>query len=339
MLFVPADSERKLAKGAGAGADALILDLEDSVLPERKPLARGLAREYLQSHPHAGPIWVRVNDLASGALLEDLASVVPARPAGIVLPKIHGPEDIQTVTNYLDALEAANDLGGRGSMGGTGSTSDAGSTSPAARTNSASRTRARIAILALVTETPAAVLRMGELVRPITSPRLVAVGWGAEDLSSALGAGDPRMPDGAWRPMYEYARSQCLLAAHALGVEAIDTVYVNYRDAEGLRLACEASRYDGFTGRLAIHPDQVPVINQAFTPSDAEVALARRIVEAFASGAGAVSLDGKMYDIPHLNAAQRLLDNRTAATQRSPTSRRTRSPAASPTSPGRQTSP
>jgi citrate lyase subunit beta/citryl-CoA lyase len=286
MLFVPADSERKLAKSAGAGADALILDLEDSVLPERKPLARGLAREYLQSHAQGGPIWIRVNDLASGELLKDLVSVLPARPAGIVLPKIRGPEDIETVTHYLDALEAANDSAGT-------------------------------AILALVTETPAAVLRMGELVRttalgPIglprpALPRLVAVGWGAEDLSSALGAGDPRLPNGAWRPMYEHARCQCILAAHGLGVEAIDTVYVNYRDDEGLRVACEASRYDGFTGRFAIHPDQVPVINRAYTPSDAELALAQRIVAAFGSGAGAVSLDGKMYDIPHLKAAQRLI--------------------------------
>jgi citrate lyase subunit beta/citryl-CoA lyase len=297
MLFVPADSERKLAKGEGAGADALILDLEDSVLPERKPLARGLAREYLLSHAQAGPLWIRVNDLASGELLKDLVSVVPARPAGIVLPKIRGPEDIQTVANYLDAFEASNDLSeasasGAGSSGATPSTSGA----PAA-------------ILALVTETPAAVLRMGELVRA-TAPRLIAIGWGAEDLSSALGAGDPRLPNGAWRPMYEHARSQCLLAAHGLGVSAIDTVYVNYRDAEGLRLACEASRYDGFTGRFAIHPDQVSVINQAFTPSDAELALAHRIVEAFASGAGAVSLNGKMYDIPHLKAAQRLISSR-----------------------------
>ncbi len=298
MLFVPADSERKLAKSAGAGADALILDLEDSVLPERKPLARGLAREYLQSHAQGGPIWIRVNDLASGELLKDLVSIVPARPAGIVLPKIRGPEDIQIVTNYLDALEAGNDM--PGSPNGNGGTSGAAGASSVG-----------MAILALVTETPAAVLRMGELMRT-TAPRLVALGWGAEDLSSALGAGDPRLPNGAWRPMYEHARCQCILAAHGLGVQAIDTVYVNYRDAGGLRLACEASRYDGFTGRFAIHPDQVPVINEAFTPSRAEVALAQRIVEAFASGAGAVSLDGKMYDIPHLKAAQRLINTMTA---------------------------
>jgi citrate lyase subunit beta / citryl-CoA lyase len=115
------------------------------------------------------------------------------------------------------------------------------------------------------------------------------------------------LPNGAWRPLYEYARSQCVLAAHALSVEAIDTVYVNYRDTEGLRLACEASRYDGFTGRFAIHPDQVPLINQAFTPGAGEVALARRIIAAFAAGAGVVSIDGKMFDIPHLKAARRLI--------------------------------
>jgi citrate lyase subunit beta / citryl-CoA lyase len=276
MLFVPADSERKLAKAAGAGADALILDLEDSVLPDRKPAARTMACDYLRSHSASTPLWVRINDLASGELLKDLAAVVPERPSGIVLPKIRGPEDLTKVANYLEMLEEVHGLG-------TG----------------------RIALLALVTETAAAVLRMGELVRtPV--PRLTGVGWGAEDLSSALGAGDPRRPDGSWRSMYVHARSQCILAAHALGVEAIDTVYVNFKDPAGLRAACEESRYDGFTGRFAIHPDQVAVINQAFTPGAEELALAHRIVAAFASGAGAVSLDGKMYDIPHLKAAQRL---------------------------------
>jgi citrate lyase subunit beta/citryl-CoA lyase len=279
MLFVPADSERKLAKAAGAGADALILDLEDSVLPEAKPVARVLATEYLRNPPNDTPLWVRVNDLASGELLEDLAAVVAVRPTGIILPKIRGPEDVLTATHYLEALEAAAGL-----------------------------REHRIRILALVTETPSAVLRMGELVNAPTS-RLTAVGWGAEDLSSALGAGDPRVPGGGWRSMYELARNHCLLAAHALGVEAIDTVYVNFRDAEGLKTACQASRHDGFTGRFAIHPDQVAVINQAFTPSAAEIALARRIVDAFAAGAGAVSIDGKMYDIPHLKAARRLISS------------------------------
>ena len=278
MLFVPADSERKLAKAAAAGADALILDLEDSVLPDRKPAARLMACEYLRSHSSSAPPWVRINDLASGELLKDLAAVVPARPAGIVLPKIRGPEDVVVVANYLEMLEEVH-----GFIAGS------------------------IHVLALVTETPAAVLRMAELSR-ISVPRLTGVGWGAEDLSSALSAGDPRLANGGWRPMYVHARSQCILAAHALGIEAIDTVYVNFKDSNGLKTACEESRYDGFTGRFAIHPDQVPVINLAFTPGPEELALAHRIVAAFASGAGAVSIDGKMYDIPHLKAAQRLVN-------------------------------
>jgi len=277
LLFVPADSERKIARAASAGADAVILDLEDSVQPEHKPAARALACEYLRSQGGAAASWVRVNDLASGELLADLAAIVPLRPAGILLPKILGPADIVTVVHYLDALEAS-------SPGGAAS----------------------IDVMALVSETPAAVLRMADLLQ-LSIARLTGLAWGAEDLSSALSAGDPRLPNGGWRFMYEHARAQCLLAAHGLGIEAIDTVYVNYRDAAGLAAACEVSRYDGFTGRFAIHPDQVPIINQAFTPSADELALAHRVVAAFSGGAGAVSIDGKMYDIPHLKAARRLI--------------------------------
>lgn len=277
MLFVPADSEKKLAKAAGTGADALVIDLEDSVLPERKPLARGMMKDYLAATTERARMWVRVNDLASGELLRDLAAVVPARPAGIVLPKIRGPEDLTLVSTYLDALEVANEV-------------PAGS----------------IAIVPVCTETPLSVLRLGETARtPL--PRLRGMTWGGEDLSSAMGAGDPRDSSGQWRSMYAMARNHCLLAAHAQGVEAIDTVYVNFRDPEGLRVACVESRYDGFTGRVAIHPDQIAIINDAFTPSAEELAFAQRVVDAFASGAGAVQIDGKMYDIPHLKAARRLL--------------------------------
>jgi citrate lyase subunit beta/citryl-CoA lyase len=277
ILFVPADSEKKLGKAGSTGADALVVDLEDAVLPERKPLARDMMGAWLRALPERGNWWVRVNDLRSGELLKDLAAVVPARPAGIVLPKIHGPEDVATVGHYLDALEAEHDL------------------PPGA-----------IRIIAVVTETPSMMLRMGELARQ-AHQRISHVIWGGEDLSAAMGAGDPRTSEGAWRPMYEYARCQCLLVGHALGVEVIDTVYVNFKDPAGLRGACAASRYDGFTGRVAIHPDQVAVINEAFSPSEPELAMARRVVEAFAAGAGAVSIDGKMYDIPHLKAARRLL--------------------------------
>lgn len=277
MLFVPSDSERKLAKCPGLGADAIVLDLEDSVLPDSKPRAREMMREFLAGVEDRQPYWVRVNDMTSGELLKDLPAVVAAKPKGIVFPKIRGPEDLATLRNYLDALEAANDHGDE-----------------------------PIAVAALVTETPSALLRLGELIR-IPQPRVTALMWGGEDLSSAMGAGDPRAPDGSWRPTYEHARIQALLASHALGVEAIDTVYVDIRNPEGLRASCQASRYDGFTGRVAIHPDQVPIINEAFTPTEEELELARRIVASFESGEGAVSIDGKMYDIPHLNAARRLL--------------------------------
>lgn len=277
ILFVPADSEKKLAKAASSGADALVLDLEDAVLPDRKPQAREMMQAYLGSLPDRSHIWVRVNDMTSGEILKDLTKVVPAKPAGILLPKIKGPEDVAVAGHYLDVLEAEHGL-------------------PAGH----------IKITAIVTETPSAMLRMGELVKQ-AHPRISHVAWGGEDLSAAMGAGDPRTPEGAWRPMYEYARNQCLLLGHALSVEVLDTVYVNFKDPEGLRKACLQSRYDGFTGRIAIHPDQVAVINEAFTPTEAERTMAQRIIDAFKSGAGAVSIDGKMYDIPHLKAARRVL--------------------------------
>jgi len=279
FLFVPADSERKLARSLDSRADALILDLEDSVMPENKPTARTLMRQHLDKLDDHGRWWVRVNSLSSGELLYDLVATVPARPAGILLPKIEGPEDIGTVSHYLDALEIEHGI-------------EPGST--------------RIAVV--VTETPAVVLRLGELVK-CHYPRVRAVMWGAEDLSAALQASDPRTPKGDWRPTYEFARSQSLLLAHAWGVEAIDTLYVDFRDTEGLERHCIASRRDGFTGRIAIHPDQVETINRAYTPSDAEIALARRIVEAFTTGKGVVAIDGKMYDIPHLKAASQLLNS------------------------------
>jgi citrate lyase subunit beta/citryl-CoA lyase len=279
MLFVPADSERKLARAGDAGADALILDLEDSVSMGRKPIARVLAASYLETSRQGPPVWIRVNDLHSGELLNDLVALVPAGPAGFVLPKIYGPDDVDTVACYLEALEAAN------------------------------ATVDPLPIIALVTETPLAVLRMADLASD-PPRRLAGISWGAEDLSAALGAGDPRLPSGAWRPVYEHARHQCLLAAHALSIQALDTVYVKYQDAAGFEASCLTSRHDGFTGRLAIHPDQVAIINRVFSPSTAELDLAQRIIDAFSNGEGAVSLDGKMYDLPHLKAAQRLLASR-----------------------------
>jgi citrate lyase subunit beta/citryl-CoA lyase len=279
LLFVPADSERKLAKAQGTGADALILDLEDSVTAARKPIARGLAAEYLRNARERSGIWVRINDRGSGLAEQDLAQVIPARPTGIMLPKIEGPHDIDAVAQRIGQLESA-----AGIPAGT------------------------VALLALVTETPAAVLRIPQLLE-LSCPRLVGLSWGAEDLSAALGAGDPRTAEGRWRPTYEFARTQCLLAAHALAIEAIDSVYVDFRDLQGLKAACASSRHDGFGGRLAIHPDQVAVINDSYTPSQAERQQAQRIVDAFGAGEGTVSLDGKMYDLPHLKAARRVLRN------------------------------
>jgi len=276
-MFVPADSDRKLAKAAAAGADALVLDLEDSVMPDRKPAARTMLGEYLKSYRGKSEIWVRVNDLMSGEILKDLAAAVPVVPVGIILPKILGPEDLDRVSHYLDFAESVNGLAA-GSIG----------------------------MLVVSTETPSAVLRMGELLRK-KHPRLRGLTWGGEDLSAALGAGDPRTADGRWRPVYEHARLQCLLAAHALEVQAIDTVYVDLKNAEGCRLNAEAARYDGFTGKIAVHPDQVPIINQTFTPNEAEIAHAQRVIAAFETGAGSVLLDGKMLDIPHLKAAKRVL--------------------------------
>jgi citrate lyase subunit beta/citryl-CoA lyase len=277
LLFVPADSERKLARAGDTQADALILDLEDSVAPDRKAAARELAADYLRSQGGRSELWVRINDRGSGELLRDLTAVVPSHPAGIVLPKITAAADIEVVAHYLDALETAHGV-------------PIGS----------------IVLLVLVTETPAAVLRMHQLLE-LECPRLRALAWGAEDLSVALGAGDPRTAEGAWRSTYEHARIECLLASHALGLEAIDSVFVDFRDSDGLARACAASRYDGFTGRMAIHPDQVAIINAAYAPGEAERQLAQRVVDAFAAGAGTVSIDGKMYDRPHLKAAQRVL--------------------------------
>ena len=277
LLFVPADSERKMSKAAALGADALIFDLEDAVLPDRKPLAREMLAAYAKTYSSPSEFWVRVNDLASGELLKDLAAAIPLAPKGIVLPKIRGPEDLQVVSQYLDMAEAMAGLA-------VGSTR----------------------ILAVCTETPSAVLRMGEL-RVGVFPRLQGMLWGGEDLSAAMGAGDPRLPNGAWRPMYEYARNQCLLACHALEIEAIDTVYVDFKDPEGCTRNAHQARYDGFTGKIAIHPDQVAIINAAFSPTAEEIAQAQRVIAAFAGGAGAVSLDGKMLDVPHLKGARRLL--------------------------------
>lgn len=280
-LFVPGDGDRKLDKADATGADALILDLEDSVAPANKPAARRTVRAFLDARPPGsrGPaLWVRVNPLDEGAL-EDLAAVLGGAPDGVVLPKIEGPEDVRRLGHCLDALEVREGL-------------------------APGRTR----VLPVATETAAAPFRLGDFAGA-APPRLAGLTWGAEDLSAALGAATPRDESGGWTQTYLVVRSLVLLAAKAAGVQAIDTLYVDFRDADGLRASSLAAAREGFTGRLAIHPAQVGPINEAFAPSEADVAHARRVLAAFAAqpGAGAVGLDGKMLDIPHLKQARALL--------------------------------
>ena len=280
MLFVPGDSERKLAKGDGTGADALILDLEDAVAPERRPQARGLVREYLTARRGARQpvLWVRVNPLDSADALADLAAVMPGAPDGIVVPKTSSGADVVRLDHYLSALETREGIA-------VGSTR----------------------ILPVATETARALFQLGSYVG--ASARLHGLTWGAEDLPAALGATTNRGPDGELAFVYQLARALCLAAAVAADVQPIDTVYPDFRDLAGLEKCAARARMDGFSGKIAIHPDQVPVIQRAFTPTPEELAHARSVVAAFAASpnAGTVALDGRMLDRPHLTQAQKVL--------------------------------
>jgi citrate lyase subunit beta/citryl-CoA lyase len=279
-LFVPGDSEKKLAKAVGVDADALILDLEDAVMPERKAAARGLVRDYLSERQHARrhQLWVRINPLDHPEAGADLGAVMPLRPDGVVLPKTRSPDDVETLGRRMGTYEAEHEI-------------------PVGSTR----------ILPVATETPEALFSLGDYAR--CARRLAGLTWGAEDLATAVGATANREADGRWTPPYQFVRSLCLFAAHAAGVEAIDTLWANFRDPEGLETSCAEARRDGFGGKLAIHPDQVEIINRSFTPSVAEVERARRIVELFQAnpGAGTVALDGVMLDRPHLQQARRVL--------------------------------
>ncbi len=277
FLFVPADSERKLARAAESGAGALILDLEDSVSAERKAVGREMAAAWLRSRSTPPACWVRVNAFETGLAMADLAAVVGARPDGIVLPKCAGAEDLVRLDAALAALEAREGIA-------------AGS----------------IAVMPLVTETPGAMFALGSYAG---APRLAALTWGGEDLAAAVGARTNRLADGTWDEPYRLARALTLFAAAAAGVPAIDTVYADARDLDGLRADCDAGRRMGFAGRMAIHPAQVPVIESAYAPTREEIAWAERVIAAFAAspGAGVVSLDGRMVDRPHLLQARRTL--------------------------------
>ena len=275
FLFVPGDSERKMAKAGGVGADALIIDLEDSVAPGAKTAARELTAEYVRGREDA---WVRINPVDTEHWEADLDAVAPAGPVGIVVPKARHARDAVKVSERIDVLENHHNME-HGSLG----------------------------IIVLCTEHPEALFTLHSFVG--TVPRLEGLSWGAEDLAAAVGASANRSTKGEWLPQFEMARSMCLFAAAAAEVAAIDTVFTDFRDHEGLLRYATNARRDGFTGMLAIHPGQVEVINAAFLPTAEEIERAERIVQAFSKnpGAGAVGLDGRMIDRPHLVQAQRLL--------------------------------
>lgn len=264
LLFVPGDRPDRFAKAASCGADALVLDLEDSITLDRKPAARDAVAEYLK-RPRVSPLLVRINP---ATVEEDLKAVLPHRPDAIMLPKAEGAQSV---------LELAARLNGT-------------------------------KILPIATETPRAVFRLGSYAD--VAPHLFGLTWGAEDLPAAIGAATSREADGRFTAPYEMLRSLTLFAAHAADTAAIETVYPDFKDETGLAAYAARAHRDGFTGMMAIHPAQVPVINAAFTPTGLELAWARQVVEAFAAnpGAGALQLDGRMIDAPHLKAAQKLLN-------------------------------
>jgi len=270
LLFVPGDRPDRMTKAARSGADALILDLEDAVALPRKAEARAAVAAFL-AEPRSLPLLVRVNPLDSGLIDDDLAAVLPGAPDGIVLPKAEGGASIK-------ALDAKLDWAG-----------------------------SKAVVIAIATETPTAMFALGSY-GGVTG-RLAGLTWGAEDLPAAIGAATSREEDGNYTAPYQLARSLTLFGAHAAGVQAIETVYPAFRDLAGLAAYAARGRRDGFTGMMAIHPDQVAVINEAFTPSLVEIEAARRIVALFAEHpeAGALALDGRMVDRPHLIQAQRIL--------------------------------
>lgn len=281
LLFVPGDSEKKLAKAQGTGADALLLDLEDAVSQERLPVARGLVRDYLTSHPRVHQqVWVRINPLNTPLALPDLVAVMAGQPDGIVLPKPLNASDVLQLDHFLSALEEREGI----AFGHT-------------------------RILPVATEVAGALFSLNTYAG--CSARLAGLTWGAEDLATSVGASTNKKDNGEFDDTFVLARSLCLLAAAHAGVQAIDTLSVDFRNSELLQADVQRARRQGFSGKLAIHPDQVSIINQGFQATAEELQHAQRIVDAFAQaqGAGAVQLDGKMVDKPHLTLAQRLLDN------------------------------
>jgi citrate lyase subunit beta/citryl-CoA lyase len=282
FLFAPGDSARKSEKAAASDADAVILDLEDAVAEANKPVARALVGETLAAGLGRGggaALWVRINPIGSPHAPLDLAAAVAPGLAGVVLPKAEGLADLARLDHYLTALEARAGL----PIGA-------------------------LPVLAIAAESPAGVLKLGELTG--SAPRLMGLSWGGEDLAAALGAATNRAEDGEFDITYRTARSLCLLAASAAGVAAVETPCMVFRDLAVVEAQARRARREGFASVMAIHPDQVAAIHRAFAPSDAETEHARRVVAAFdaAPGAGVASLDGRMLDMPHLKQARRVLE-------------------------------
>ncbi len=286
LLFVPGDSEKKLEKGFGAGADVVIVDLEDSVAPQNKAAAREIAARFIveRREQTSSAIYVRVNDLSTGLTDDDLSALVPAKPDGIMLPKSNSGQDVQQLSAKLRVHEAEHGL-----------------------------PDGSIKILPIITETAAGVLAAATYAG--ASARLAGLTWGAEDLSAAIGARAARDENGRYTDVFRLARTMTILAASAAEVAAIDTVFPAFRDMVAFEAECSEAERDGFTGKMAIHPAQVPVINAAFTPSAEAVQRSQAIVAAFeaAGNPGVVGIDGKMYDRPHLKLAERLLARARAA--------------------------
>lgn len=286
LLFVPGDSEKKLEKGFGTEADVVIVDLEDSVAPQNKQAARAIASAFIAARrQETGPaVYIRVNDLSTGLTDDDLAALVPARPDGIMLPKSNSGQDVQRLAAKLRVAEA-----------------EAGISDGTTR------------IVPIISETAAGVLAGASYAG--ASGRLAGLTWGAEDLSAAIGARAARDEHGRYTDVFRLARAMTILAAGAAEVAAIDTVFPNFRDMAAFEADCREAERDGFTGKMAIHPAQVPIINAAFTPSREAVEHSAAVVAAFeaAGNPGVVGIEGKMYDRPHLRLAERLLARARAA--------------------------
>ena len=277
-LFAPGDSEKKMTKAMDGNADIVLIDLEDAVAPESKAAARPMVHDFIKANPEQrARLWVRINPFDGPHTLLDLAAIMPAHPGGIMLPKVYGRADVEKLDHCLSALEVAHGI-------------EEGSTP----------------VIVLITETAEAMFHTGDYKG---APRVVALTWGAEDLADSIGASSNKNEDGSYSFTYELARSLTVLGAASAGVTAIETISADFKDLDALRRRAERVRRDGYRGMLAIHPAQIDVINQAFTPTEAEVAEAEEIVAVFAAnpGVGAIGWKGGMLDRPYLARAQTLL--------------------------------